>query len=55
MKIIGRNSFFHEALTLLNKAIKEDKSEPGLYINRGGKSKLRNYIHVYDFHFRLFL
>ncbi|XP_011402749.2 PREDICTED: tetratricopeptide repeat protein 16-like [Amphimedon queenslandica] len=30
-----KNGFFNEALTLLNKAIKEDKSEPGLYINRG--------------------
>ena len=40
MKVIGRNGFFHEALTLLNKAIKEDKSEPDLYINRGGKASI---------------
>lgn len=28
---------FNEAVTLLNKAIKQEKNERGLYINRGGK------------------
>jgi len=32
--------FFEEAIVLLNKAIKGEKDEKGLYINRGGKSKL---------------
>jgi len=31
--------FFEEAIVLLNKAIKGEKDEKGLYINRGGKSK----------------
>jgi hypothetical protein len=28
--------FYNEAVVLLNKAIKEEKNEKGLYINRGG-------------------
>ena len=29
--------FYEEAIILLNKAIKGEKSEKGLYVNRGGK------------------
>ena len=34
-----RRRYFSEAVTLLNKAIKEEKNEKGLYLNRGGKKK----------------
>lgn len=32
-----RQRHFNEAILLLNKAIKEEKMEKGLYLNRGGK------------------
>ena len=32
-----RQRYFDEAVTLLNQAIKEEKSEKGLYLNRGGE------------------
>ncbi len=32
-----RKKNFDEAILLLNKAIKEEKREKGLYVNRGGK------------------
>ncbi len=31
-----RQRHFNEAVLLLNKAIKEEKKEKGLYVNRGG-------------------
>ena len=31
-----RKGFYDEAVVLLNKAIKGEKNEKGLYINRGG-------------------
>ena len=34
-----RRRYFNEAVVLLNKAIKEEKNETGLYLNRGGESK----------------
>ncbi|KAG7232420.1 hypothetical protein INR49_008883 [Caranx melampygus] len=41
---------YAEATLLLNKAIKEEKGEPGLYLNRGGEGNLeaarRDLIHV---------
>ena len=33
-----RQRHFNEAVVLLNKAIKEEKTERGLYLNRGGGS-----------------
>lgn len=33
-----RKNFFEEAIVLLNRAISEEKSEKGLYLNRGGRS-----------------
>ena len=35
-----RQRYFDEAVTLLNKAISEEKGEKGLYLNRGGQSSL---------------
>ena len=32
----SRKGFYDEAVVLLNKAIKGEKNEKGLYINRGG-------------------
>ena len=34
--IFYSSGFYDEAVVLLNKAIKEEKNEKGLYINRGG-------------------
>ena len=34
--ILYSKQFYDEAVVLLNKAIKEEKHEKGLYINRGG-------------------
>ena len=32
----SRKKYFNEAVTLLNKAIREERAEKGLYLNRGG-------------------
>ena len=37
---LRRKGFYEEAVVLLNKAIKEEKNERTLYINRGGGIKL---------------
>ena len=34
--LVPRKGFYDEAVVLLNKAIKGEKNEKGLYINRGG-------------------
>ena len=40
-----RQRHFREAIILLNKAIKEEKREKGLYLNRGGKI-LHSYMYI---------
>ena len=35
--LLYSKGFYDEAVVLLNKAIKGEKKEKGLYINRGGK------------------
>ena len=37
--LLDRKGFYEEAVVLLNKAIKEEKNETSLYINRGGLVK----------------
>ena len=37
-----RQRHFDSAVTLLNKAIKQEKTEKGLYLNRGGKAGAQN-------------
>ena len=37
--LLHRKGFYEEAVVLLNKAIKEEKNETSLYINRGGLVK----------------
>lgn len=39
-----RQRHFSEAVTLLNQAIKEEKREKGLYLNRGGEPKKGLYM-----------
>ena len=34
--LVFRKEFYDEAVVLLNKAIKGEKKEKGLYLNRGG-------------------
>ena len=41
-------SHFEEAILLLNKALKGEKREKGLYINRGGRSYIRVDIIIID-------
>jgi len=41
--------FYDEAIILLNKAIKGEKREKGLYVNRGGKSD-QNIIYIFTFY-----
>lgn len=33
-----KKGYYHEAILLLNKALKGEKREKGLYVNRGGNS-----------------
>ena len=52
MNCLSRRRRFNEAVTLLNKAVKEEKGEKGLYLNRGGGQNLqewctpRGYLHT---------
>ena len=34
---IYSKKYYNEAIVLLNKALGEEKAEPGIYINRGGE------------------
>lgn len=42
-----RKGFYDEAVVLLNKAIKGEKNEKGLYINRGGICLKKNVTNDY--------
>ena len=39
VRFVFRRRRFNEAVTLLNKAVKEEKREKGLYLNRGGEEE----------------
>ena len=41
-----RHGQYSDAIVLLNKAIKEEKKEASLYINRGGKFVLLSHFHL---------
>lgn len=43
-----RQRHFREAVILLNKAIKEEKEEKGLYLNRGGKGYLHTCFYCFN-------
>lgn len=42
----ARHGQYSDAIVLLNKAIKEEKKEASLYINRGGKFVLLSHFHL---------